>query len=141
MTRRRRNVGRQREAKAEAPAAPVAVAATWERPVVVAVCVLLVAVVVAAYVNAGHRDFLFDSGPAIETRHTRDLGGRALALIRRPFDPGSQVTYFTFALNYKLNKALGLDGFDTTTFLIGNVAVHALNAVLVFFLIDRKSVV
>jgi tetratricopeptide (TPR) repeat protein len=86
-------------------------------------------------VNAGHKDFLFDSGPAIETRHTRDLGGRALALIRRPFDPGSQVTYFTFALNYRLNKALGLDGFDTTTFLIGNVAVHALNAVLVFFLI------
>jgi tetratricopeptide (TPR) repeat protein len=89
-----------------------------------------------AYLNADHDEFLFDSaGRKIESRQMRDLGHMTWGLFRRPLDPGSHLTYVTFALNAKLNQALGLPGFDVTTFLMGNVAVHALNAVLVFFLV------
>ena len=98
--------------------------------------VLLMAAACCAYLNAGHEEFLFDSAAGtIERPYVRDLSEAVESLFRAPWRPGGQLTYFTFALNYAVNRALGLPGFEVTGFLVVNVVVHALNGCLVFFLI------
>ena len=115
------------------PVEPVASPGRWQQLLPV---VLLVVVSCCAYLNADHEEFLFDSAAgAIENHHTRDLAGTTAWLLRHPFSPDAQLAHVTLALNYAVNRALGLKGFEVTTFLIFNVMVHALNACLVFFLL------
>ncbi|MFQ5460590.1 MAG: hypothetical protein ACE5EL_07330, partial [Anaerolineae bacterium] len=72
-----------------------------------------------AYLNADHEEFYFDSkgGRSIENQRVRDLGGMLHSTWKAPWVPGSQLPFATFAVNYALNEAVGLRGFDVTTFL------------------------
>ncbi len=111
-----------------------------------------------AYVNADHEELFFDSTDLIlRNPQVADLEGALGRLWRSPLAadeqvaPGNhrgteaqrssalaadeQIAHVSFALNYTVNRALGADPFDVTGFLIFNVAVHALNAVLVYLLV------
>jgi tetratricopeptide (TPR) repeat protein len=98
---------------------------------------VLFAIAAVAYLNADHEEFLFDSGLHHIDRIEHTEG--PLQVIRTfwqgHLNPDAPFTYLTFAWNYSLNKSIGLDGFDTTTFLIVNVMIHALNACLVYLLV------
>ncbi|MHC4442532.1 MAG: tetratricopeptide repeat protein [Planctomycetota bacterium] len=99
--------------------------------------ILLFFLVSIAYLNADHQEFIFDScelqiSDALETKDFVScikrfwLGG---------YNPDAPLTFLSFSLNYIFNRAIGLEGFDITTFLIFNVIVHALNASLLYLLI------
>ncbi len=104
------------------------------RPVLVPVC--LIGLVAAAYVNADHEEFFFDSaGSFIENPRVFKVGQAFGKLFRSPLAADEQLCHFTFALNYRLNRALGLRGFDVTTFLAFNALIHAINACLVYALL------
>lgn len=98
---------------------------------------LLVAITAAAYVNADHETFLFDSVQPSLLAEPAALGVSATLghWLNRPFEPGQQLTVVTFAVSYSLNQLLGNDGLDVTGFLAFNVLLHGLNACLVYLLI------
>ena len=100
-------------------------------------CVVLFAIAAVAYLNADHEEFLFDSGIHHIDRpeHTEGPLQVTRTFWQGRLNPDAPFTYLTFAWNYSFNKALGLDGFDISTFLIVNVLVHGINACLVFFLV------
>ncbi len=89
-----------------------------------------------AYLNADHEELFFDSTDLIlRNPQTADLEGALAKLWRWPLAADEQVAHVSFALNHKVNRELSADPFDVTGFLIFNVAVHAFNAVLVYFLL------
>ncbi len=90
-----------------------------------------------AYSNAGHKEFFFDSaGESIaNARNAEGFGAALRSYIRREWNPDSAISYLTFPLNVSINRALGLEPFEVTGFLVFNVVVHAINACLVYLLI------
>ncbi|HVP11132.1 MAG TPA: tetratricopeptide repeat protein [Phycisphaerae bacterium] len=109
--------------------------ATWPWIGRAAAVLLLVAASSIAYLNADHEELFFDSvllseKPEIQTVHDSLLG-----FWRNALRPGEELTYITFALNYALNRSLGLPGLDVTGFLVVNVCIHALNSCLVYLLL------
>ena len=100
----------------------------------------LVALSIGTYLNAGHKEFFFDSaGTLIENPRILDLGQAFQRLFSSPFSADEQLAHVSFALNYAVNHALGQPGLDVTTFLAFNVLVHALNACLVYFLLRAPA--
>lgn len=91
------------------------------------------------YANSDHEEFLFDS------RHgnikTGDLSGALRDdmhdLLLGFWRPGEDLSRVSFRLNAMVNRAVGLDTFDATGFLVVNVVVHTLNAWLLYLLILR----
>ncbi|UCD29869.1 MAG: hypothetical protein JSV03_05160, partial [Planctomycetota bacterium] len=100
-------------------------------------CAFLFIISAVAYLNADHEEFLFDSAHQNIARaeHTEDPIQVTRAFWQGELNPDAPFTYLTFAWNYFFNKALGLDGFDITTFLVFNIMIHALNACLLYFLV------
>ncbi|MHC4445658.1 MAG: tetratricopeptide repeat protein [Planctomycetota bacterium] len=102
-----------------------------------AVPVFLILMGSVGYLNADHEEFYFDSaaGHIIRPEHT----GGPIQVLKNYWEgrlnPDAPFTYITFAWNYSFNKAVGLDGFDVTTFLLVNVVIHCLNTCLVYLLI------
>ncbi|UCD28343.1 MAG: tetratricopeptide repeat protein [Planctomycetota bacterium] len=103
----------------------------------VLVPLFLATVALAAYLNADHEKFLFDSGEdhIIRTEHTEGPIKAIKYFWQGRLNPDAPFTYLTFAWNYSFNRAIGLDGFDSTAFLIINVLIHALNGWLVYLLV------
>ncbi|MHC4444549.1 MAG: tetratricopeptide repeat protein [Planctomycetota bacterium] len=101
----------------------------------------IVVVASVCYLNADHERFYFDSAFAdsniVKPEHTCG----PLQVIKNYWqgrlNPDAPLAYITFAWNYSFNKAVGLDGFDITTFLAFNVIIHILNTCLVYLLIRR----
>ncbi|MBI4581004.1 MAG: tetratricopeptide repeat protein, partial [Planctomycetes bacterium] len=99
-------------------------------------CLLLVAITAAAYINADHEQFLFDSAQADLLAKPAAAGLQTFREFwRQPLKPGQHLATLSFALNDAVNRALGMDGLDVTGFLAFNVLVHAVNACLVYLLI------
>jgi tetratricopeptide (TPR) repeat protein len=97
--------------------------------------ILLVATAIA-YFNADHEELLFDSTQSdLLAKPARHWSETFHDFWRTPLKPGQQLTYVTFALNFLLNRAMGLDGLDVTGFVVFNVLLHGLNACLVYLLI------
>jgi protein O-mannosyl-transferase len=102
-----------------------------------AIFLLLVGAAFVAYINADHEEFLFDdvAGNLILNPQTADLHSAVRSIWQNPFGAGEQVARLTFAMNCAFNKAVGLRPLDVTSFLVFNVAVHALNVCLVYLLV------
>ncbi|HVP10435.1 MAG TPA: tetratricopeptide repeat protein [Phycisphaerae bacterium] len=102
-----------------------------------AALLLLVAASSLAYVNAGHKSLFFDdwADNLITNPEARDVRGILWNFFRHPFSADEQLARLTFALNCAFNRAMGIQAVDLTTYLVFNVAVHALNSCLVFFLL------
>ena len=84
------------------------------------------------YLNAGHEELFFDSvhledDPVIP--HFADALGR---FFKSGLRPGQDFSNLTFAANYAWNISHGVPGFDAKSFLIVNVALHALTACLFY---------
>src|SRR5262249_55699407 len=95
--------------------------------------VILSCLVAAAYHNSGHKEFEFDSaGTTITNSKTRDLRRNVHDLLRSPLGGSAGLTYITFSLNCAVNEALNVEPFNVTSFVVVNVAIHAVNAFLVF---------
>ncbi|MHC4442533.1 MAG: tetratricopeptide repeat protein [Planctomycetota bacterium] len=99
--------------------------------------ILLFFLAAIAYLNADHEDFIFDSRlPLVENpEDVVNVETIIKRFYRGEYNPDARFTFLTFALNYAFNQAMGLDGFDITTFLIFNVIVHATNACLLYLLV------
>ncbi len=89
------------------------------------------------YVNADHEVFLFDDNKDVLTNpmHTRSVGEAFRVFGREQLSSDAPLTYLTFALTHAFNRAVGLPGADVTSFLVVNVAIHAVNAWLVYLLV------
>jgi protein O-mannosyl-transferase len=98
---------------------------------------LIIALACVAYVNAGHREFLFDSAGnhIVNPRQSQGLVAAVRNYVNGTDTHECAVSYITFAMNYSLNRKLGLDGYDVRSFLVFNVLVHAANACLVYLLL------
>jgi tetratricopeptide (TPR) repeat protein len=102
-------------------------------------CVFLFLVSGITYLNADHDEFLFDSGNNY-LRLVKQTDGpfHVIGLFfQGRLNPDAPLTFVTFAWNYYFNRAVGLDGFDITSYLIFNVLIHGLNACLVLVLLRR----
>jgi len=99
--------------------------------------VLLFVLVALAYLNADHEEFIFDSRlPLVDNPEATNPVNLIKSFFwQSPYNPDAPLSFLTFALNHTFNIAIGLDGFDITTFLIFNVLIHGLNACLVYLLI------
>ncbi|UCD28342.1 MAG: tetratricopeptide repeat protein [Planctomycetota bacterium] len=89
------------------------------------------------YLNADHKDRLFDTGfNQLELSNPSRAFGLYVQRTLWPFwRPGQSLAQTSFMLNAMVNKVLGLEAFDLTTFLVVNILIHALNACLVYFLV------
>jgi protein O-mannosyl-transferase len=97
---------------------------------------ILVALSIGTYLNAGHKEFFFDSaGTLIENPRILNVGQTFARLFTAPLSADEQLAHLSFALNYAVNHALGRPGLNVTTFLAFNVLVHALNVCLVYLLL------
>jgi tetratricopeptide (TPR) repeat protein len=97
----------------------------------------LVAISCVAYINAGHKEFLFDDGKDVLTNPSYDptIAAAFQRFWRERSTSDAPLTYLTFALNHAFNRAIGFKDADLTSFLAVNVLIHAINACLVFFLV------
>jgi len=103
----------------------------------IAAPILLLALAAAAYHNAASEKFEFDSaGTVIINSQTRDLAYNIRRLVTHPVGGDSRLSMLSFSLNCKLNETLGRDPFDARSFLVVNVLIHALNAWLIFVLVQ-----
>jgi tetratricopeptide (TPR) repeat protein len=87
------------------------------------------------YLNADHEKFYFDSRMIVDDLRVHDFSYALEQFGQRLWQPDSQLTYLTFAVNYAINESLGLAGNDVTGFLVANVLIHALNVCLVYLLL------
>ncbi|UCD28937.1 MAG: hypothetical protein JSV03_00180, partial [Planctomycetota bacterium] len=99
--------------------------------------IFLFFIVSTAYLNADHEEFIFDSRlPLIDNPEDTVNVNKIIKLFwEGKLNPDAPFAFLTFALNYKFNTAIGLDGFDITTFLVFNIIIHALNACLLYILV------
>lgn len=97
----------------------------------------LVLVSCVAYVNAGHKAFLFDDAKDVLTNPSYDptLAAAFQRFWRERSTSDAPLTYLTFAVNHAFNRAIGIHRADLTGFLVVNVLIHAINACLVYFLV------
>jgi len=102
-------------------------------------CVFLLLLSGVTYLNAGHDEFMFDSAnDYIRLVKQTDGPIHVVGLyFQGKLNPDAPLTFVTFAWNYYFNRAIGLDGFDITTYLIVNVLIHGINACLVLVLLRR----
>lgn len=99
-------------------------------------CLLLFGLAGLCYLNADHEVFYFDGKDVIN--HLDSPAGQWQALMRRPLRPGGYpLTEVSYALNHQLNRALGLDPYDVSSYLAINILLHAVNGCLIFFLTRR----
>jgi tetratricopeptide (TPR) repeat protein len=95
------------------------------------VVVLLSAVALATYANALQSPFVWDDDNAIVTNESiRHIGTSLVPALETPLS-GRPVGSLSFALNY----ALG--GLDTTGYHTVNLAIHVVNALLLFGIVRR----
>ncbi|UCD28571.1 MAG: tetratricopeptide repeat protein [Planctomycetota bacterium] len=113
--------------------APVGRLVRW-----VALPLLLVVLASVGYLNADHEEFLFDSGfsYAEMANPSQALGRYIQRTFWPPWRPGQNLTRVSFMLNAMVNRTLGLEWFDVTSFLVVNVLIHAFNVCLVYFLVS-----
>jgi len=99
---------------------------------------LLLVLAAAAYINADHDEFLFDSSFA--RINVPDPGVAFVAHMKRFvyefWRPGQELALATCMLNAVANRSLGLETYDITSYLAVNVFIHALNAFLVYCLVS-----
>ena len=96
---------------------------------------LLAACAFAAYANGLDAAFHLDDGHAIvENRAIRSLGDPAALL-----DSSRPLVELSFAVNYAANEWVLGDGLAPSGLRVGNVAVHALAAWLLFLLVRRTA--
>jgi tetratricopeptide (TPR) repeat protein len=99
-------------------------------------CALLLAITAGIYINADHQELLFDSAqPTLLANPARNGQETLSDFWKSPLKPGQQVTYVSFAVNYAVNRCMGLDGLDVSGLLAFNVLLHGLNACLVYLLL------
>lgn len=119
------------------PAPPDKTRRPRDRVLGAAAIVLLIAIACVAYFNAGHEELFFDSAANdfIKNPQTMDLGAAFRRVWQAPLAADSPLAHLTFSLNCAVNRALGWPPFKVLPFLIANVAVHAVNVCLVYFLL------
>ena len=103
------------------------------------VFVLLFTVIGITYINADHKDFVFDdmARDLISSPDVADLSTAVSRLFSAPWRADEQMARVTFAVNHLINRTLGLDPFSVTSFLAINILIHAVNAYLVYVLVRR----
>src|SRR5271169_2523400 len=102
---------------------------TWQKETWISVSLIAVLGIIA-YSNSFHVPFVFDDADSITGNVViRDLGNFFLNGIGYSYNPRRFIGYLTFALNYRMG------GFDVTGYHIVNLAIHIINAWLVYGLV------
>jgi len=98
------------------------------KPVVPALFIVILGIII--YSNTFHAPFVFDDEPSItDNTVIRELGNFFLNDSGYRYNPRRFIGYLSFAVNYHLN------GLDVTGYHLFNIAVHLINALLVFSLV------
>ncbi|MBI4683772.1 MAG: tetratricopeptide repeat protein [Nitrospirae bacterium] len=91
---------------------------------------LIIVIAIIAYSNTFTAPFIFDDKPSIiDNPLIKDLNNFFSSSKGYEFNPRRFIGYFTFALNYHFG------GLDVTGYHIINLAIHIINAMLVYFLV------
>ena len=90
---------------------------------------LIVAAVVLLYAPSMTAPFIYDDLPGIVANG--QVRSSVMAPLIHPFAQRRPLTVFTFAVNYFLGKL------DPRGYHLGNIILHAANALLVFFLVRK----
>ena len=99
---------------------------TWQRETWISVSLIAVLGIIA-YSNSFHVPFVFDDEDSITGNPViRDVGNFFLNGTGYSYNPRRFIGYLTFALNYKWG------GLDVTGYHIVNLAIHIINALLVY---------
>lgn len=100
---------------------------------------LVLAAAILPYLNTGRTVLFLDSLMLDSIPEAKDVGIAISRLAATAIYPGQEFTSFTIAINYKLNLALGLDGFSAPSFVFVNIGLHAIHVVLVYFLLQTLA--
>ena len=84
------------------------------------------------YLNAGHTQFFFDSMHITHDPVITHLGEAIRECFASGLKPGQDFSRVTFAANYGWNLHRGVDGYDPTSYLIVNVALHGVTSCMVY---------
>lgn len=97
---------------------------------------LVLAAAILPYLNTGRTVLFFDSLMLDSIPEAKDVGIAISRLAATAIYPGQEFASFTIAINYKLNLALGLDGFSAPSFVFVNIGLHAIHVVLIYYLLQ-----
>ncbi len=99
--------------------------------------ILLLALAFVAYFNADHEEFFFDDNKdvLVDPRHEPSAGHALRTFWREQLRSDAPLTYLSFALNHAMNRMLGHRDADVTGFLAVNIAIHGLNAILLYWMV------
>ncbi|MBI5763937.1 MAG: tetratricopeptide repeat protein [Planctomycetes bacterium] len=96
---------------------------------------LVLAAAILPYLNTGRTVLFLDSLMLDSIPEAKDVALAFERLIVTAVYPGQELTILTIAINHRINLALGLDGFHAPSFVFVNVGLHAIHAVLVYYLL------
>lgn len=99
--------------------------------------ILLLVLAFVAYFNADHEEFFFDDNKdvLVDPGYAPSAGHALRTFWREQLSSDAPLTYLSFALNHAMNRALGHRDADVTGFLAVNIAIHGLNAVLLYWMV------
>ncbi len=100
---------------------------------------LVLAAAILPYLNTGRTVLFLDSLMLDSIPEAKDVGLAFSRLAATAVYPGQEFATLTIAVHYKLNLALGLDGFHAPSFVFVNVGLHAIHVMLVYFLIHALA--
>ncbi len=102
---------------------------TWQKETLISVFLIAVLGIIA-YSNSFHVPFVFDDASSIvDNNVVHDVGNFLFNSAGYSYNPNRFIGYLTFALNYTWG------GFDVTGYHIVNLAIHIINALLVYGLV------
>ncbi|HUN82347.1 MAG TPA: tetratricopeptide repeat protein [Phycisphaerae bacterium] len=97
-----------------------------------AALIFLIVAASVVYLNGGHPQFFFDSIRITQDPVNSHLGDAVRQCLRSGLRPNQDLSRISFAANYEWNIRHGVDGFDPTSYLVVNVALHAAATCMIY---------
>ncbi|MEK6642897.1 MAG: tetratricopeptide repeat protein [Planctomycetota bacterium] len=102
-------------------------------------CIVLLTLTAIAYANADHERLFFDSIQLPLDRMLTDWPASLQRFWSSGLRPNQELTNLTFAANHVWNIRQGLPGFDVSSFVFVNVALHGACVLLLYGFIFRLA--
>jgi tetratricopeptide (TPR) repeat protein len=97
--------------------------------------VILAAAASIGYFRARPEIFLFDSTYILLEHLVKETGRAIAALFASPIQPSQGLAIVTLAMNRSICLMIGRPEFDPTSFVVGNIVLHAITTILLYHLL------